>query len=254
MFNINEAKNAEPLIQVNMNIVYSPLPPMPRQEINIEQADMLANYRPPKSAVDEPKPTKRPVKAAKKLTMAERRQQRAERQVPVPAAPQHIQRPVQAQIPPAREVGVVRAEPRLQRAEPARVNEYEIADALPGNSTGLFWNVVKSFHWHNASDGDISADTIAGVFARLAPEQRKAFKHEYAAEYGRIRNILRADGILERNNMRTFAEEARVISHVIALGYDQCITISMDMEILQFLIESGDCMSLNERLGHQFAM
>jgi hypothetical protein len=227
---MDEFAPAAQLIQVDRQLKYAAFPRMQRAPINPEQAEMSEI---PIVQPEQPKPAVKATKAAKAKPVAKAARRRGE----IPVAPEPV---LQA--------------PRLQRADIAPARGLQIADEPPANPTQVFWQIVGAFNWHNRSDGLIGRDHINGVLRQQTATNLRAFKNEYVVEYNRLRDILRADGILARNNINTFGGEAQVISHVIALGHDQYVTLSLDMEILQFLIESNECISLNELLPAELAL
>ncbi len=236
---MEEFAPAAQLIQVDRPIKYAAFPRMQRAPINPEQAEMSEI---PIVQPEQPKPVVKAVKAtkgAKAKPVAKAARRREEVPMAVPVAPEPV---------------LVQAAPRLQRAEIAPARGLQIADEPPANPTQVFWQIVGAFNWHNRSDGPIGRDHINGVLRQQTATNLRAFKNEYVVEYNRLRDILRADGILARNNLNTFGGEAQVISHVIALGHDQYVTLSLDMEILQFLIESNECISLNELLPAELSL
>jgi hypothetical protein len=115
----------------------------------------------------------------------------------------------------------------------------------------LFWDIVKSLNWHNYSDGAISADSVGRVFRNLTPASLDNFQIGYANSYRNLDRILTADGMFDRN---ITAVRSTVISHVIALGENQYNVLSTDLDLLQFLVEVGECQSLNDKIPQVYRM
>lgn len=121
--------------------------------------------------------------------------------------------------------------------------------ALPQDSRDRsFWDTIQKLNWHNTSDGMIGAAAVGAVFRGLNALDLKVFKTQYTQLFEQTTMILDADGMFGRNHLETMSARARVVSHIIALGPDQYRTLTGDPEILQFLVECGECQSLNEIL------
>lgn len=130
--------------------------------------------------------------------------------------------------------------------DPANIIAYE---ALPQDARERsFWNTIGKLNWHNTSDGAIGHANVSGVIKALNSLDLKVFKTQYTHLFEQTVMILDADGMFERNRLEGMSARAKVVSHIIALGPDQYKTLISDPEILQFLVESGECQSLNEIL------
>ncbi|QYB17420.1 coiled coils domain protein [Pacmanvirus S19] len=116
-----------------------------------------------------------------------------------------------------------------------------------------FWNMISRFQWRNSSDGHINARTIQNMINGYTPIQKYTFKQQYSEFYDMMSNKLGADGMFERNGIRAFNEQAKIISHAIAMGKDQFYTLLDDPAFFQFFIEMGECQSLDTMLPHDMA-
>ena len=77
---------------------------------------------------------------------------------------------------------------------------------------------------------------------------RRIFKEKYKEFYLMMQEVLINDGMFERNAVNTSADKAKIISHTIAMGNEVFMTMFADMAFLQFLIEAGECQSLDAYL------
>jgi hypothetical protein len=68
-----------------------------------------------------------------------------------------------------------------------------------------------------------------------------------------MENILEDDGMFERNDADSPVARAKVVSHAIAMGRDQYMTLSDDLAFFQFFIESGECQSLDALLPEELS-
>lgn len=107
-----------------------------------------------------------------------------------------------------------------------------------------FWGIIARLQWRNRSDGVMTARHVQNVVGILPPARKNLFRAHYKYMYDRLNRVLELDGTVERNN----GDASTIISHVIALGRDQYNTLSDDMELLQFLIITGECQSLDDML------
>ncbi len=113
--------------------------------------------------------------------------------------------------------------------------------------TEFFWKQIASFNWRNKSDGVPDRD-IKQKIAILNPQHLKIFGEYYANYYLLLEAQLVAEGMFERCGIVTASQQSTIISHAIAVGNDQYHTLASDPEIFQFLIEMGECQSLDELL------
>jgi hypothetical protein len=148
-----------------------------------------------------------------------------------------------------------RAEARLppQPAQPAQNRDRaavraQVAAMSAGVKKAKFWDIIKSFNWHNATDGLIPHGNIHRVFGGLTEVDTEIFRLEYQNLFDNTIEYLRADGMFDRNGAATMEAQSKIVSHIIALGEDQYTTLVGDLAILQFLIEAGECQSLNALL------
>ncbi|SIP85771.1 Hypothetical protein PACV_54 [Pacmanvirus A23] len=114
-----------------------------------------------------------------------------------------------------------------------------------GERDNQFWNMISRFQWRNLSDGHNVARTIQNMINGYTPIQKYIFKQQYSDFYDMMSIKLEADGMFERNGIRTFPERAKIISHAIAMGKDQFYTLLDDPAFFQFFIEMGECQSLD---------
>ena len=123
-----------------------------------------------------------------------------------------------------------------------------------GERDEIFWGLITSFQWRNQSDGYINAGVIRGQVRGFNQLQTRVFKDRYDHYYNQMENTLEADGMFERNGVDSAVDRAKVISHAIAMGRDQYVTLMDDPAFFQFFIEAGECQSLDallpETLGH----
>ena len=124
----------------------------------------------------------------------------------------------------------------------------EIAELDMATLREKFWDIIGQFNWHNVSDGIIQRNVVTNVIERLSATDRRIFRDEYHKLIASTNQILELDGIFDRTNAISREVRATIMSHIIALGDDQYITLINDIEILQFLIEVGECQSLNALL------
>jgi hypothetical protein len=211
-------------------------------------------------AVKEPAEPKRELTRAEKAR--ERRAQRVREQAErrerwLRAREEEIAAvPVIAPVHPVVEVRDARMHERIAAAgrAPAEVpvdapEARAAAEAMdPGTRRMKFWQTINRFQWHNLSDGAIDAATVTAPLNNLNAADRLAFKLEYENVFNGAIEFLRADGMFERNGAASHAEQARIVSHIIALGEDQYTTLIGDPAFLQFLVEAGECQSLNALL------
>jgi hypothetical protein len=118
----------------------------------------------------------------------------------------------------------------------------------PGTRRVMFWAVIARLNWHNASDGAMPAGPVGALFNGLSARDALIFKREYENMFNGAIEFLRADGMFDRNGAVEYRAQAKIVSHIIALGEDQYTTLISDPMILQFLIEAGECQSLNDLL------
>lgn len=113
-----------------------------------------------------------------------------------------------------------------------------------------FWKTITSFGWMNATDGRPNIHAIQNIIAGMCPERREHFKMSYFNAYDVMQMRLMADGMFERNGIVSIVEQAKIISHVIAMGSQQYNVLIDDPAIYQFFIEQGDCQSFDAILPH----
>lgn len=134
----------------------------------------------------------------------------------------------------------------------ANINAPEVVAEVNAKDPGMrrmkFWEIVARLQWHNSSDGAIGQGAVNAVLNALTAVDLKIFAVEYNALFAGAIDFLRDNGMFIRNGAATMESQAKIVSHVIALGEDQYITLINDPEILQFLVEAGECQSLNALL------
>ena len=118
--------------------------------------------------------------------------------------------------------------------------------AVAINNTQWFWETIAQFNWRNASEGRIDGSAIRKAFKNI--QYRQVFKDQYGAQYTVLHDKLQADDFFRRNNLTTISAEAKVISHVIALGSEIYEALSNDLPFLQTLVELGECVSFDDML------
>lgn len=135
---------------------------------------------------------------------------------------------------------------------PLNINDPDVRrqfEALdPGARRVKFWELIRKLNWHNASDGAIPRNAVTNMFNGCSALDMLTFKTEYGNIYNGAVDFLSADGMFDRNGADTHNARAKIVSHTIALGEDQYTTLIGDPAFLQFLIEAGECQSLNDML------
>jgi hypothetical protein len=110
----------------------------------------------------------------------------------------------------------------------------------------IFWKIIATFQWRHSSDGPIDARHIS--VSSFPPNKKKLFGEIYEEKYQEMMAQLIADDMFTRNNINTIQEQAKIISHAIALGQHEYATMAEDPAIYQYFIEVGDCQSLEPYL------
>lgn len=164
---------------------------------------------------------------------------------------EHVREPVQREhvqeyVQPARVREHVRE--HVHQAEP-KVNIDAALDAMdPVDTHGKFWTIISSLNWRNMGEGVANAAAARRVINNLKPANRAVFKDMYKFYFMMLNGLLVTDGMFDRNNIDTFEDKAKIVSHVIGLGHDTFETMMADLAFLQFLVEAGECQSLDAAL------
>lgn len=117
-----------------------------------------------------------------------------------------------------------------------------------------FWTIIDSFTWRNKSDGAIDKRFIEKYFSKLSKQKYDSFREHYKHFYNQMHDSLEKDRVFTRNNIKTSTDEARIISHAVALGRSQYDTLLDDHYIFQFLIENDECQSFDSCLPDDIQM
>ncbi len=118
----------------------------------------------------------------------------------------------------------------------------------------LFWNIIETFNWHNASNGHPNVNDITSKIRKLSPGMKKLFTEQYRQKYQLLNDRMVQDGMFGRAGLNTRQDQAKVVSHAIALGREQFETLYDDFEIFQYLIGANECVSLNAILPMDIAL
>lgn len=138
-------------------------------------------------------------------------------------------------------------------AEMAPVHAEELAAIPRHQQEDQFWAIIADLNWQHAIDQIMPSGPVRAAIGRLTPLRRQLFKEVYARMFADLWQIMRGDGIFDRNGIVPGRDQAKIISHMIAMGGDQYHTIRTDMAILQFFIDGGYCQSLNDLLPADIA-
>lgn len=262
-------KPAEPIISLGLDVVYQELvlpedPPVNELQrvYTLKQPEKKENAEEPKRELT--KAEKARERKAQRVREREERRERWRREGEERRREEEERRREEdarnmaqrAQAAPQRVQAVPVAAPQrvAAPAAPVRHNLDDPAikaqvDALdPGTRRLKFWEIITRLGWHNASDGAMPAGPINALFNGLTAADALTFKLEYENMFNGAVEFLRADGMFDRNGANDHQAQARIVSHIIALGEDQYVTLIGDPAILQFLVESGECQSLNNLL------
>jgi hypothetical protein len=123
--------------------------------------------------------------------------------------------------------------------------------------TDHFWNIIARLGWKGAGMGHIKeADcrAIKQIIEKMSGVEKIAFRNKYIELFQNMRGRLTADGMFERNGIRSLSDQAKVVSHVIALGKETYGNLYADLEFLQILIEGQDCQNFNVVLPEEWRM
>lgn len=113
------------------------------------------------------------------------------------------------------------------------------------DSVESFWKMIASFNWCNLSDGRVNIRLIQNTIRVWHNRQRELFMEKYRHYFVMMKTRLEMDDMFARNNIDSAFEQARIISHSIAMGKDQFYTLFDDPAFFQFFIETGECQSLD---------
>lgn len=185
--------------------------------------------------------------------------------VPKERAEHVIREEPEPRSPPARREPRVGRVDRLRQlrdeidAEPVRaapvaaavVPLVDYAAMTPTEKTEEFWKIINGLQWKNTSDGYINAARIRNTFSQFSRDKLFLFTEKYNELFELMTNRLELDGMFERNEVHSLVDRAKIVSHAIAMGRDQYQTLFDDLPIYQFLIESGECQSLDVLLPEE---
>ncbi len=118
-------------------------------------------------------------------------------------------------------------------------------DLGPVGVIETFWNIVEGLRWHNCGDGIVNVRIVSMTINQLAPLQRRIFKEKYIEFFNMMKERLDLDDMFARNGVFTVADKAKIVSHAVAMGRDTFTTLFDDPAFFQFLIETGECQSLD---------
>ncbi len=262
-------KPAKPIIALGTKPVFCDVQLHNDVIVNVKQLERMRVE--PKEVPAEPvAPPKPKTKAEQRRErMAARREERVRREeerhaARMAAVAHHSDEEEEEEAAPAPRLGAVmeRLAARVGRVEPApaiplpavrhNINAPEVVAEANARDPGVrrmkFWEIIAKLHWHNSSDGIIGKVTVDAVLNSLSAVDLKIFALEYNALFAGAIDFLRDNGMFVRNRAETMEAQSRIVSNVIALGEEQYTTLIGDPEILQFLIEAGECQSLNTLL------
>lgn len=136
--------------------------------------------------------------------------------------------------------------------DPRPVDDINPGEMSPGECTDKFWELIAKFAWQNASDQNMNHRTIQQTFARFTGGEKEVFLAKYNTLYEEMHARLTADGVFARRGMDGISDQARVVSHFIAMGRDVYSNLIETREFCEFLIDNGDCQSLDEMLPFEY--
>lgn len=128
------------------------------------------------------------------------------------------------------------------------VNNVTYDNMTPNDRAEMFWKLIDDLKWHNQSDGAINLRQTQNTIGKWSRTQSRVFGEKYNECYDELNMILDVDGMFVRNGIDTIYDQAKTISHAIALGKDQYGTLRDDLAIYQFLVDAGECQSLDAML------
>lgn len=112
----------------------------------------------------------------------------------------------------------------------------------------IFWQTIDMFQWRNLSDGRINVRYARNIFNGVFNLEKKIFKQRYHHYYEIMRALLQADQMFERNGIISLEDQAKIISHAIAMGEAQFRTLCRDLVLFQYFIDANECQSLDDIL------
>ncbi len=83
----------------------------------------------------------------------------------------------------------------------------------------IFWKIVASFQWHNASVGPINQQHVCEIYSGLTASERRLFHNIYMKYTELLLNKLHTNGVFEHNHITEHSLKIDIISHIIALGH-----------------------------------
>lgn len=114
----------------------------------------------------------------------------------------------------------------------------------PATREQHFWRIIELCTWRNRSDG---APTMPRNLFDIPAAARQSWREVYEQHYESARAVLEGDGLFRRNRMNS-TDQARCISHIIAMGRDQYETLLNALDVVAFLWENNECQSFDSRL------
>lgn len=115
----------------------------------------------------------------------------------------------------------------------------------PAEKTDFFWNRVADVGWQN---GGGQQNRVPKSFFGRNVDEIAALTEIYSQVFDAAYNIIAADGLFGRYKMSRY-DEARLVSHIIALGRDSYENLIGEMSLVDYLWASGDCQSFDEQLS-----
>jgi hypothetical protein len=110
----------------------------------------------------------------------------------------------------------------------------------------FFWDTIRKLEWKYASDGIVNGAAVKSVFTHMPLHMKAIFRDVYSAKVILMMRAVENDGLFPRNGVNLLEDKIKIVSHIIAMGQDQYNSI--DMELLQYFVQQGECQSLDARL------
>lgn len=134
----------------------------------------------------------------------------------------------------ARPVRAAAAVP-VRMVEPLPEPEDEYDDLTEVQKENRFWEIINRFNWRNASDQRMNLGAAERTFNNFSRLDREVFRGLYTQKYNQMRDVMR-DAIAAAG-----ANEAHVVSHLIAMGRESFATVLEAPMLGDFFITSGEC-------------
>lgn len=114
---------------------------------------------------------------------------------------------------------------------------------IEGSDIEVFWHVISQNRWVNRSDGTPPVNEIKRRISNLSDNNSRSFIKEYEDILTTTRLVF-ADLYL-KHNVRDEESQKKIASHVIALGQDQYQTFMDSLDLVEFFIMAGECISFD---------